>query len=180
MKYHWILLVYWFSYWTRFNRACVAIIWEFLFCTGPDMTPTKSKSTCPFIWKTYDWACRLWFSGGRGHVDVGDCDFSIGSWDGGWWKWCETPMKWLYPGKIVDFSSRKIDKNMKNGLKWVVRRAFRDLIFLLSRIFWDESYGVAIMGSNLVKKIILKGSAGQKNPKKNPNFGGVFKLETPK
>ena len=106
---------------------------------------------------------RFWRKLGGFYVGgIENCDFSIGSWDGGWWKWCETPMKWLYPRKMVDFSSRKIDKNMKNCLKWVVRRAFRDLIFSLSMIFWDESYGVAIMGSNLVKKIVLKGSAGQK------------------
>ena len=39
------------------------------------------------------------------------------------------------PKKNLRYFSRKIDKNMKNGLKWVVRRAFRDLIFLLSMIF---------------------------------------------
>ena len=114
---------------------------------------------------------------GRHVGGVENCDISIGSWDGGWWKWCETPMEWLYPRKMVDFSSRKIDKNMKNGLKWVVRRAFRDLIFSLSMIFWDESYGVAIMGSNLVKKIVLKGSAGHFF---FPIFWGVgYKIDAP-
>ena len=26
---------------------------EFLFCSGPRVTPAKSKSTRPFIWKTH-------------------------------------------------------------------------------------------------------------------------------
>ena len=33
----------------------------------------------------------------------------------------------VIPEKNRRFSSRKIDEKMKNGLKWVVRRAFRAL-----------------------------------------------------
>ena len=29
------------------------VIWEFLFCSDPRVTPAKSKSTRPFIWKAH-------------------------------------------------------------------------------------------------------------------------------
>ena len=161
--------------------------------------PIGSKYTKSWnVWLSHiKW--RFWRKLGGFYVGgIENCDFSIGSWDGGWWKLCETPMKWLYPRKkyvffyyfftlFNDFDaffdtfwcffthfvtfwrifcifsrssptfwhvfiffthfftlfSRKIDEKMKNGLKWVVRRAFWDLISSLSRIFWDESYGVA-------------------------------------
>ena len=73
---------------------------------------TKGRHLC-FVNR---WPCRLRFSGGRRHVYVGDrenCDFSIGSWDGGWWKWWKTHMKLLYCWKIYDLKCWNLDKKQK-------------------------------------------------------------------
>ena len=38
---------------------------------------------------------------------IENCDFSMGSWDGGWWKWCETRTELRYPRRIADFILKK-------------------------------------------------------------------------
>ena len=69
---------------------------------------------------TYGRACRLRFSGGQRHVYVRDgenCEFSIRSWDGGWWKWWKTLMKSLYSRKINNFHGWKFEKKHENVSK---------------------------------------------------------------
>ena len=53
--------------------------------------------------------------GGRHVGGVENCDISIGSWDGGWWKWCEMPMEWLYPRKVDDFLQGFSTKKWKSA-----------------------------------------------------------------
>ena len=51
--------------------------------------------------------------GGRHVGGVENCDISIGSWDGGWRKWCEMPMEWLYPRESSIFFKDFRQKNEK-------------------------------------------------------------------
>ena len=57
------------------------------------------------------------------------------------------------PEKNRRFSSRKINKKMKHGLKWVVRRAFRALtIAFFSNFFETNRLVIVPLGQTLLKK----------------------------
>ena len=74
-------------------------------------------------------------------------------------------MKWLYLGRMVDFSSRKIDKKWKMAWNGSSEELFELWLSRFSAIFWDKSIGNSPIGPNIVKKSILKGSVGQKKSK---------------
>ena len=69
-------------------------------------------------------------------------------------------MEWLYPRKIVDFIQEKSIKQMKKCLNRVDKKDGEAAIIGNSQIFEDKSIGDKLRSQNLVKKIILKGSAG--------------------
>ena len=146
---------------------CISNIWEFLFCSDPLRAPlltrgrNGSQRDVAYVLPIHGQNVPE-LAGGRHVGGIENCDFSIGSWDGGWWKWCETPMKWLYPRKNVDFSSRKIDKKWKMAWNGSSEELFELRLSRFSVIFWDKSIGNSPIRPNLVKKSILKGSAGQK------------------
>ena len=106
---------------------------------------------------------------------IENCEFSMRSWDGGWWRWWRKLMKLLYSQKVDDVDGWKFDKNMKKCENWVQKKSRGWEITFPGSVFYTGNDGAIHFAQKRVKLSKMKVF----DQKKSLKIGWAFKIDVP-